>query len=108
CAIWMFTCVSCSSYLSCQMVREVLDKEVAFALPLLLAYLFIRTAEIHTRKIYTPRVLMVSGFDMKPKSVKGSSTIPDMFCDFKPGYRCLDGSLNQGGFLWLMLLVLKM
>jgi len=43
-------------------------------------------------------VLMVSGFDMKPKSVKGSSTIPDTYCDFKPGYRCLEGSLNQGGF----------
>ena len=61
-------------------------------------YFFIRIAEIRTRKIYTPGVLMVSGFDMKPKSVKGSSTIPDTYCDFKPGYRCLEGSLNQGGF----------
>jgi len=57
-------------------------------------YFFIRIAEIRTRKIYMSGVLMVSGFDMKPKSVKGSSTIPDTFCDFKPGYRCLEGSLN--------------
>ena len=27
------------------------------------------------------------------------------FCDFKPGYRCLDGSRNQGGFSWLFLLL---